>query len=185
MKTNLKLNIVLGLGALVFISCNADRTAGTQGTDNTTAENIQESRKADFVTDVLESSTKEMAWLKAGINEGTDKEVKSNAQKMLSDHQTLSNELKSYAQNNNISLPDIDTTDIVDINEKRGVEWDEEWADEVGDNHVQLVNRFERADRRIADDDTTLKNIIAKTLPLLQSHREASQKLEARLEESN
>ncbi|HKZ66390.1 MAG TPA: DUF4142 domain-containing protein, partial [Chitinophagaceae bacterium] len=97
---------------------------------------------------------------------------------MLSDQQALRLELIDYAQKNNIDLPDTDTSSIVDnINEKPGVEWDQEWADEVGDDHLRLLNRFERANKRI-NDDTELKNIITKTLPKLQSNWDVSKKLE-------
>jgi predicted outer membrane protein len=93
----------------------------------------------------------------------------------------LRKELRDYAQKNNIMLTDMDTTNIIDINYKPGIDWDEEWADEVNDDHKRLVNRFERAERRIKED-AALKNIISSTLPVLESHRDAAKKLEDRLE---
>ena len=99
---------------------------------------------------------------------------------MLADHETLRNELKDYAQKNNIVIPDTDTSKVVNLADNSGSDWDEEWADEVGDDHEQLINRFERAERRIKDD-ATLRNIITKTLPVLQSHLDVSRQLEKKL----
>lgn len=177
-----QLNVILFAGMLVFMSCNNDGTNRT-GTDTTMA-GVRETREEDFVTDVLDMNAREIAWLNAGINKGTDSELKSQAKKMLSDHETLRNDLKDYAQKNNITVPDTDTSDIIDITDKPGGDWDEEWADEVGDNHERLVNRFERANRRIKDD-AALKNIINKTLPVLQSHWDDAKKLESRLEKAS
>jgi predicted outer membrane protein len=87
-----------------------------------------------ILCDVLEMNAREIAWLNTGINKGMDSELKSNAKKMLSDHEALRKELKDYAQKNNIMTPHTDTSNIVDITDKPGVEWDEEWADEVGDD---------------------------------------------------
>jgi len=171
--------VILIAGMLVFISCNDDGNLRTGTyTDTTMTGNAGESREVDFVTDVAESNAKLIPLLNAGISQGMDSELKTNAQKMLSDQQALRLELIDYAQKNNIDLPDTDTSSIVDnINEKPGVEWDQEWADEVGDDHLRLLNRFERANKRI-NDDTELKNIITKTLPKLQSNWDVSKKLE-------
>lgn len=178
-----QVNFLLIAGMLVFTSCNNDGANRTE-TDTTMTGNVRETREEDFVTDVLDMNAKEIAWLNAGISKGMDSDLKSQAKKMLADHEALRNELKDYAQKNNIELPGTDTSDIIDIADKPGIDWDEEWADEVGDNYQRLVNRFERADRRIKED-AALKNIITKTLPVLQSHWDASKKLEDRLEKAS
>jgi putative membrane protein len=170
-------NFVLIAGMLAFASCNNDDTDPTG--IGSTADG-RETMEEDFVTDVLDMNAKEIAWLNAGISKGVDNELKSEAKKMLSDHEALRSELKEYAQKNHIELPNTDTSGIVDITDRPGADWDEEWADEVGDNYQRLVNRFERANRRLKDD-TALKDIIAKTLPVLQSHWDVSKKLEDRL----
>lgn len=174
-----KLNFVL-VGMLVLSSCNNNGKVTPAGTDTAAAERVREAREEDFVTDVLDMNAKEIAWLNAGINKGTDSELKASAKKMLSDHEMLRKDLRDYAQKNNITLSDADTSNIVDINDRPGMEWDREWADEIGDDHKRLVNRFERAQRRIKED-ATLENIISKTLPVLQSHRDDAKKLEDRL----
>jgi putative membrane protein len=178
-KQKLNSVLLLILITMFFTSCNNDGTGDTTRTDTT--GNVRESREEDFVTDVLDMNAKEIAWLNAGISKGTDAELKAEAKKMLTDHEKLRKELRDYAQKNNIMLTDMDTTNIIDINYKPGIDWDEEWADEVNDDHKRLVNRFERAERRIKED-AALKNIISSTLPVLESHRDAAKKLEDRLE---
>jgi predicted outer membrane protein len=180
--------LILGFifaGMFIFLSCNNDGNNGNdnRNTDNDTSykNNIGETKEEDFVTDVLDMNERHMIWLKAGINQGTDNEIKSLAQKMLSDQQTLASELRDYAQTYTIDISPSNKYDSVDIRDTRGVKWDQEWADEVGDNYDRLVNRFERAQRRIKND-AALSSIIDKTLPVLQSHRNASRSLEERLD---
>ena len=184
-NSKLQLSLILFAAMFVFISCrdgDNDRIgANATTTDTTTTSYTSESREEDFVTDILDMNAREIAWLNAGISKGTDSELKAHAKKMLADHNTLRSELKDYAQRNNIHTPDTDTANVIDMTDRYGADWDAEWADEVCDDHQRLVNRFERAQRRIKEN-TALINIINKALPVLQSHLNTSQQLENRLE---
>jgi putative membrane protein len=179
-----QISLILFAAIFVFISCRDDednRIGANATTDTTTNSNASESREEDFVTDVLDMNAREIAWLNAGISKGTDSELKAHAKKMLTDHNTLRSELKDYAQKNNINTPDTDTSNVIDMTDRYGADWDAEWADEVSDDHQRLVNRFERAQRRIKEN-TALLDIINKALPVLQSHLNTSQQLENKLE---
>ena len=180
-----QVSLILFAAMFVFISCRDDEDdrigANATTADTTTTSNTVESREEDFVSDVLDMNAREIAWLNAGINKGTDSELKAHAKKMLADHNTLRSELKDYAQKNNIVTPDTDTSNVIDMTDRYGADWDAEWADEVSDDHQRFVNRFERAQRRIKEN-TALINIINKALPVLQSHLNTSQQLENKLE---
>jgi putative membrane protein len=102
------------------------------------------------------------------------------AAQMMQEHEKMERDLRNYAGNKNLRTDDIDTSATVSLNEKAGNEWDEEWADEVGDRHRQLIRRFQRAQRRI--DDTELKDIINRNLPTLRAHLDSVQQLENRLD---
>ena len=182
-----QLSLILFAAMVVFISCENDggnRIGANATTDTTTTSGTTESREEDFVDDVLDMNAREIAWLNAGINKGTDSELKAQAKKMLADHNTLRSELKDYAEKNNIVVPDTDTSNVIDMTDRYGADWDAEWADEVSDDHQRLVNRFERAQRRIKEN-TALLNIVNKTLPVLQSHLNTSQQLENKLEKKS
>jgi putative membrane protein len=146
-------------------------------------------QQKDFVTDVIENHQREKTWLQAGINKGSDPEVKELARKMLADHERMIAEFKSYAVSKNIDLSDtgqayitkaIEATEreIISIT-KKGDGWDEEWADEIGDEHESLIRKFERAQKN--NQDTELRNLIEKHLPKLRDHLESARKLENKL----
>lgn len=175
---------------LLFTACNDAGNGNNDANDTTLADraenkvdeamaNMRETREENFVTNAIEDNAEEMVWLKAGVGSGTDAELKAHAQQMLGDHEKMDSELRAYAGKKNISLADLRTNETVNLNEKAGREWDEEWADEVGDMHRAVIRRFERAQNRVQDAE--LKDMINKSLPTLQAHRDMTQKLEDKL----
>ena len=159
MKINFIKQIAFITCMLFLIACNDSGTATREtGDTTTTGRSGVENRGEDFVSDVLQMNAEEMAWLREGRNKATDQKLKTMAGEMMREHEKMETDLKGYAQKRNFIIDDIDTSETVRLNEKPGDDWDEEWADEVGDRHRQLIRRFERAQKRI--DDTELKNII-------------------------
>jgi predicted outer membrane protein len=182
MKANDFKQLAFILGLLFSIA--ACDNAGRNTTADRTMVNdslLTESKEKDFVTDVLEVSAEKMVLLKEAANKATDKELKSQAEQMMNEYKKMETDLKTYASKKNIETDDIDTTETVILNERPATEWDEECADEIADKDRQLVRRFERAQKRIEDDD--LKNMIATHLPTLRSRLEMTEKLETRLED--
>jgi putative membrane protein len=184
MKIKFMKQIAFATCVLFLTACNDTGTATTERGDTTaTGRSGVENRGEDFISDVLELNAEEMAWLREGRNKATDQKLKTMAGEMMREHEQLETELKGYAEKRNLRIDDIDTSETARLNEKPGDEWDEEWADEVGDRHRQLIKRFERAQKRI--DDTELKDIITRNLPSLRSHLDSVRNLEARLDRSN
>jgi putative membrane protein len=177
--------VMVGFGA-----CTDEQTAGNNlrdtaniGNENRT-DNTDRSaslaREEDFVSDVIEANAEELALLRQGSNKGTDPALKSQAQEMISEHEKIDRDMRAYANKNNFRLDGIDTTSMININKKSGNEWDEEWADEVGDRHRAMIRRFDRAQNRI--HDTELKGIISEALPSMRSHLDKTEKLEVKLD---
>ncbi len=189
MKLNKFTSVTFAVWVLfITASCNNDRNARsettTTGDNRMEAENGKKSltamREENFVTDAIEANAEEMAWLRAGINTGTDEELKTHAKKMMSDHQQMDRDIRAYASSKNITLDNVDTSNAVRIRYDRGRKWDKEWADEMGDMHKSQIRKFERARKRI--QDTELENMITKTLPVLHSHLAMVEKLEEKLD---
>jgi putative membrane protein len=169
---------------LFAISCNNNGTADNERGDTTNVgRSGVQNRGEDFVTDVLEMNAEEKAWLREAMNSATDQELKSTARQMMEEHEKLDTDLRDYAAKRNFRTDDIDTSETVRLNERRGMDWDEEWADEVGDKHRQMIRRFERAEKRVEDAD--LKNLITQNLPTLRTHLGTIEKLEARLDKND
>lgn len=179
----------LCLSTFAMYSCNNDGKGDHDMNDSTEVtdadmrldnNNGMSERDQDFVTDVLEENAKEMAWLRAGMNMGTDAQLKADAQHMMTDHEKMDKDMKAYAAKKNIDLSNLDTTVTVDLNESKGNDWDEEWADEMEDKHEALVKKFEKAENKVHDAE--LKTMITSTLPTLRSHLDMARKLDDKLE---
>lgn len=98
---------------------------------------------------------------------------------MLTDHEKMGREMKDFATGKNYKMPDIDTTNSVDINNMQGRDWDKAWADKMVDEHQKLVDKFERNFDMVQDQN--LKNIITKNLPTIRSHLVKVKKLQGEL----
>jgi putative membrane protein len=184
MKLNLfKVGIAVGLIA-GLTACNSGPAddPNDQITDRDRDRSTIESREENFVTDAIEANSELAVWLRTAEKEATDPELKTTARQMINDHEKIGMELKDYANKRKFSTDDLDTTGTVNIAESRGTEWDEEWADEIGDKHRQLIRKFERAQDRM--EDAELKNIITQNLPALRSGLDKVEKQEARLDDN-
>jgi putative membrane protein len=172
------------------VSVTACKETGTTDADTTTDDTVtfdneQESsmsaRERDFVDDVIEDNNDEIAWLNAAIKSGTDAELKSQAQQMLTDHEKMHSDMKAFAAKHAIEIEEVDTTAVIlDINEDDPADWDEEWSDEMADKHRRLIRRFERAENYV--DDAELKALVTGALPTLRSHLDMATKLEEKLD---
>lgn len=133
-------------------------------------------REERFVINTLEANAEEMAWLRAGIELGTDAELKTHAQHMMTDHEKMDTEMRAYATKKNLDLSDVDTEHKVDLGDRKGADWDEEWADEIADMHRKTIRKFERAENYA--EDAELKGMVTNTLPTLRGHLEMADALE-------
>ena len=191
MKHTLKvLNYLLLAGAMTFASCGENKSETTETTDSTattdqmgtdsTQAGADNNADQNFVNDATELNMKEMAWLKAGVALGTDKEVKAHAKHMLADHEKTGMQMKELAGKKSMQLPTVDTAGEVSMNDEKGKDWDKKWADKMVDDHEKTISRFESAQNEVKDAE--LKDMISKTLPTLRSHLEMAKKLKDRLD---
>lgn len=183
--------IVLPLAVIMSLSFTACEDAGNRdGGDGDTSElrdmsdgmqgDIRDYRQEDFVTDVIEANAEELAWIREGLSKGTDAELKQHAQHMLADHEKMRTDLLAYAQKHNYDLTGLDTNRTVNNNKSAGANWDEEWADEMVDMHRSTIRRFERAQKRIQEQE--LAGMITSTLPTLRSHLQMMEGLDNKLD---
>ncbi|MFC0773474.1 DUF4142 domain-containing protein [Terrimonas alba] len=175
---------IAGVAAILCLiaACNNNRSNDHEHSDTTNKGVDQsriENREEDFVVDALGINADMKAWLKEAINTATDAELKSMAGQILKEQEKMETGLKGYADKRKFSTDDIDTVRAIKLIERRGIRWDTECADEIGDRHRQLIKRFERAQKRIGNAE--LKNMIAQYLPVLRSQLKTVDDVEARL----
>jgi putative membrane protein len=121
-----------------------------------------------FVQDASTDNTRELAWLQAGVDHGTSRELKAHAKMMIADHKQLADQLAGYASAKGIELPATDTAGVASLSEKPGKDWDKAWTDKMVSAHKDAIDKFEHAQNSVTDPD--LKAIIDKTLPTLRKH---------------
>lgn len=169
--------IFLGCVSLLVMSCNNNtEISGRSSTDSIHRISV---REENFTSDVIENNHEAMTFLREGINKSVDAELKSNAGKMLKDHEQLDKTLRDYAAKKNYTL-EIDTAASITINKPEGSIWDEEWADEVGDKTKDLARQFSRAEHWAETPE--LKAIVSRTLPVLRANQDIAEKLEIKFE---
>ena len=146
---------------------------------DTVQSRVTEYREDNFVTDVIKDNKKEIAWLNAGIKYGNSSELKSDARSMLKDHEKMGQEMMDYANQKSYTVGEVDTVNVVDINDKSGKDWDRAWADKMVDAHQKLVDKFE--DFQDKAKDAELKNKITNTIPTLRAHLDMARQLRDKL----
>jgi putative membrane protein len=124
---------------------------GTAGTNNVTAGD------RDFVRDVAIANMAEIDLATLALQQSTNADVKKFAQMMIDDHTKAGDQLKSIASQNNIEVPaqvDDQHQDIHNtLAEKKGVDFDAEYANKMADGHQDFVDKLEsRIDKKTVDE---------------------------------
>lgn len=176
--------ILLIAVSILLASCNESRRGNDSNVNETRNEAAEEEnadkfagktrKDAAFIYDVVASSYAEVKLAELANQKSRKPEVQHIAQKLLSDHTVLLNELKTIAQAKAVAIPVEESRssgrtldDLAGESEKN---FDEEWCEEMMDLHEQDIKKFEN---RFEDtEDAELKAFINKTLPVLKAHHQ-------------
>ena len=128
---------------------------------------------SSFVVKAAATNNAELKILQAGIDNGTDKELKAHARMMMADHKKLGEKVKAYADKKGYPLPDGDNgkadDEMAKLNQTaKGSDWDKEWVNHMVSAHQDAIDMFENGKMNVKDDD--LRLIISGALPTLHSH---------------
>ena len=201
----LKKNTVAFAVVLLAACGGSENTTGTPETDTTmtTGQSIQETGTASATTtastgggmSAMSPEEKEfvskagmggMFEVQAGnlaLQKSTNADVKSYAQRMVTDHGMANAELAQLATTKGLALPTElggDHKGAFDhLNAMSGAEFDKSYMQHMVEDHDKAVADFDRVATTGADAD--LKSWAGKTLPVLKEHptlaREVSSKL--------
>lgn len=145
---------------------------------------MSKNEDSNFVVKAALTNNAELKVLQAGIDKGTNKELKAHAKMMLADHKKLGEKVKAYSSAKEYVLPDGDDgkgDDVIANLDKNspGNDWDKAWTDHMISAHEDAIAMFERGKSGVKDDE--LKNIISGALPTLNAHLEMMKKLKDKL----
>lgn len=128
---------------------------------------------------MVPSNTKEMAWLMAGLKQGTSKEIKDHSRMMLADHKKMGAQVSALIASKNLTAPPVDTMNVVDINNLKGKEWDKAWVDKMVKDHQELLDKLKQSETQVKDAD--LKKIVVSSEPVVQSHLDMVKKMQDKM----
>ena len=115
---------------------------------------------------------------KVALSKSQDPEIRSFAQRMVTDHGKANAELESLATRKGITAPkklDADHLALLDsLKSKNGKDFDQAYAEHMNMDHSKAIALFESA---AGSNDPDLAQFAKKTLPTLKEHKELAQNL--------
>ena len=102
---------------------------------------------------------------------------------MVDEHTKANNELKSIAQQKNITLPTVMSNEnqrkYDKLNEKTGAEFDKEYMDLMVKEHKDDIDDFE--DQAQENENSELKSWASTKLPTLKQHLQEAERIQESL----
>lgn len=184
--------------ALLIISCNDtatektttnldttnnmdnSRTDNTMNDQNTTTPMSTSSPEQDALNYLVPKNAGEIAFLNAGISNGKMKDIKDHSRMMLADHKKLSEEVGKYIKaHSNINMPNIDTTNAVNINASPGNEWDKAWTEKLISDHEEILGKLNDAEKNVTDAE--FKKMVMSTKKTVEHHLEMGKMIQKKM----
>jgi putative membrane protein len=132
----------------------------------------------------------EIAEGKLAATKATNPQVKAFARLMVTDHQAMLDEGKSFATSNNV-MPDTTSGDVADLmhetqeelkelqEKKAGKEWDEDFIKHEVEGHKKVLDKLQQATQSTSNQQ--LKDMLTKATGKVQEHLTKAQDLENKL----
>jgi putative membrane protein len=167
---------------IVVMSCAAaPAMAGQQPTPAEKSDKAMPAKTGSpdqaFVMKAAKGGLAEVELGQLAAEKGTSDEVKKFGQRMVSDHGKANDELKSLAQQKNITVPtEVDAKDKAThdrLMKMSGAEFDRAYMQYMLNDHRTDVNEFKK--ESAAGKDPDVKAWAAKTLPTLEEHLKLAQ----------
>ena len=147
-------------------------------------DNNSKEDDSEYLVDAAETDLEEIEVGKLAQQKGTDAEVKSFGKMLVDDHTKSFNDLKSFSEKKQISLPLVATEDnkeaYNDLNKKTGLEFDKKFAQMMVDGHENAIKDAEKVSKDAKDEE--IRMWAANKIPTLTVHLEHAKKLKERLD---
>jgi len=136
-----------------------------------------------FAMTVAQNGMAEIALAKMALQQAQNADVKKFAQRVITDHTKVGNELKSIAAAKKITLPSEAKPEQKETHDRfmklKGAEFDREFMNLMTENHDKSVTSFQGE----ANDgsDAEIKAFANKTLPTLREHLQMARDITSKL----
>lgn len=131
------------------------------------------STDSNFVVRAMLDNNKQERLIQAALENGTDKDLKTQAATMMGDHKKLGSTIKAYSLRKGYMLPSGDegkaNKELETLDKKpNGTEWDKEWMEQLTSAYKESISVFEKGRDNVKDPE--LKSLAADALPTLNAH---------------
>lgn len=152
-------------------STAATGATGMTGMTGTTTSSMNPA-DSDFVMKTAQGGMAEVNISNLAASKATNADVKTFANRMVTDHSKANDELKQLASTKGVTLPaDVDDEHkkkMDELSSKNGKDFDKAYMDAMVKDHEKVVAAFEKTSKSAKDAD--LKTWVTNTLPTIQDH---------------
>src|SRR5689334_1615636 len=138
------------------------------------------SKDYKFAVDAAQGGMAEVQMGELAKQKATNPQVKSFADKMVTDHNKANDELKQIVSRKGATLPtDVgrkENSHYDSLQKENGADFDKAYVEHMVKDHKKDVKDFQDAAQNLTDPD--LKAFAQKTLPTLQEHLQMIQQIE-------
>lgn len=179
------------MSALMFtwVSCGDGRQDSTEVAEEQNEEALGNKTEddAEFAVEAADAGMLEVQLGTLALTKASSPQVKQFAQMMVDDHTKANNELKTLAQQKNITLPTTlgneSQRTYDNFNEKTGEDFDKEYVDQMVKSHRETIDEFEDAAEE--GKDSEVKSWASSKLTALRHHLEEAERLQETLKNNN
>lgn len=152
--------------------------------DTETGDRAISGPDADFAVKAANGSLAEVELGKLALQKADNSQVKAFGKMMTEDHTMANMDLKELAKKKRITLPDSLGSDEQKLKDNlgklSGKDFDKAYVSAMVKDHQEDIKAFEDARKKVKYPEMTA--LIDKTLPMLQKHLAAIQKIEQQLQ---
>ena len=139
-----------------------------------------------FLSDAAEGGMTEVELGKLAQQKSKNPDIKKFAQMLVADHSKANAEVKTLASKKNINLPTGMGSHQSTFDKLKGLsgdEFDEEFVEDMVDDHEKDVSTFQKESQNSSDPD--VKAFATKTLPVLQKHLDTVKGIQSKMSNSS
>ena len=139
-------------------------------------------RESTFIQNAAVSSHAETEFAELAVKKAENPKVKALAETLVTDHKALNKDLNHLAAAQNVTLSNEitpeQTATLKKLEVATGLEFDKQFLATVADSHQSHISSYEKASKDI--NDTELKALVDKTIPVLKAHHATAVSLAAK-----
>jgi putative membrane protein len=175
------------LFASVITGCGPNDDKGGMDTDNSRGEGAVDSTKlahfdtthstssvSNFITSSIKANVGEIQLAQLGQDKATSPELKKLAAMMVQQHTQMLNELRGMAPSKQASTDssanDVTKAALQNLSSLQGKDFDAKWTEQMLQLHENAAEEFKTM--QTTTTDTTVKQWLTKTLPIIEQHRD-------------